>query len=728
MFANPIMLAGLGGAMAPVVIHLLSRARHRTVPWGAMMFLEGETQRPAEEIGRWREIGLLLLRMGIVALLAMALARPVAGRLADAAAEPGRITVAIIVDCSASMAHEDGGVSRMSAARSAVLRVLSGLRRGDQVCIFPAGGASRQPSLFTGDLQTVGNRVSDLKPGANAANFSDAINTAIDALEQQPAGEKRLALICDRQAASWASVDDEDALACRGRLRNLGASFTVISVGSDSTENVAIESAAIANPPAVVKNAAQFEIKLHNYGQFDRLGVAVTVRLDEREEQTATVNVPAHAAASVSLPVKFASVGTHVVDIEIHSDAGDVDDRRELLVDVAPPRHVLVVRERPRAGVDYLRAALTPFAVSGRAGADVAEVETVLADQWDEDSLAGRQVLILDDVATLTLNQARSIERFVYDGGGLIVAPGPLSKTSDYNRVFYREETALLPALLRPPINANQPQRIEPASIDTSHPLLHFLSDHTGALPVVIERYFPLTGRSASARVLASLGNGDPLIVESAYGSGRVLLITCGLDGRWSSLPLTNVYLPLMQSAVRYVSGAGMVNQNITAGQEIVATFTDVPRGSNRAIVVRPDGSRENVEAIDLEGRSEVRYADTRQAGIYTIRLGPAGQERAIRFASMPTSEESDLAPLTDERWSQLAGVYGFERVRDVRRMRAAPEPAGDYWLVLIVGVIALMVLELAITSAWWKRQGRRSILAIISSGARRTPARRRAA
>src|SRR5258706_11820985 len=117
MFTNPIMLAGLGGAMAPVVIHLLSRARYRTVDWGARMFLGSDARNPAEEVGRWREISLLILRMAIVALLAMALARPMGARLSDIASEPGRVTVAIIVDCSASMAHEDGGVNRMSEAR-----------------------------------------------------------------------------------------------------------------------------------------------------------------------------------------------------------------------------------------------------------------------------------------------------------------------------------------------------------------------------------------------------------------------------------------------------------------------------------------------------------------------------------------------------------------------------------------------------------------------------------
>src|SRR5205823_13638496 len=77
MFLNPIMLAGLAGTVAPLILHLLARARYRTVPWGATMFLEGIDPRQAYS-ARARQWALLMMRMAAVALLAIALARPVA--------------------------------------------------------------------------------------------------------------------------------------------------------------------------------------------------------------------------------------------------------------------------------------------------------------------------------------------------------------------------------------------------------------------------------------------------------------------------------------------------------------------------------------------------------------------------------------------------------------------------------------------------------------------------
>ena len=41
MFLAPLMLVGIGAAVVPFVLHLLSRARYKDVEWGAMMFPSG---------------------------------------------------------------------------------------------------------------------------------------------------------------------------------------------------------------------------------------------------------------------------------------------------------------------------------------------------------------------------------------------------------------------------------------------------------------------------------------------------------------------------------------------------------------------------------------------------------------------------------------------------------------------------------------------------------------
>ena len=117
MLLNPLMLAWLGGAAVPLVLHLLSRSQYRAVPWGAMMFLNGTDAGP-QRSAHLKQWVLLLLRMCLVGLLAMALARPViASKYAwvptAGLTTGGPAAVVIILDDSASMGYQSNGKSRL---------------------------------------------------------------------------------------------------------------------------------------------------------------------------------------------------------------------------------------------------------------------------------------------------------------------------------------------------------------------------------------------------------------------------------------------------------------------------------------------------------------------------------------------------------------------------------------------------------------------------------------
>ena len=158
MFLNITMLAGLAGAVVPLVLHLLSRSRYRTVDWGAMMFLQGAEARVMQS-ARIKQWVILLLRMALVAALAMALAQPVMRGRWGGLARDARINAVIVLDCSASMQFDENGKTRMELARSAVLNILESLKES-RVAIVLMG--SRDPNLLatpTTDLQQLAQKL-----------------------------------------------------------------------------------------------------------------------------------------------------------------------------------------------------------------------------------------------------------------------------------------------------------------------------------------------------------------------------------------------------------------------------------------------------------------------------------------------------------------------------------------------------------------------------------------
>ena len=726
------MLAGLGGAVVPLVIHLLGRTRYRTLEWGAMMFLDPTTP-PWRDGARLREYALLAVRMAAVGLLALALARPVTRIAAPAAAMTApdiRAAVALVVDCSASMGYESMGRSRMEAARSAALQVISTLRRGDRAGLYLAGAAGQAtPMQLTGDLQAVAARVADLKPAADVARLDQAIDAAADALARQERVLRQLYVITDQQAINWEGIDASYAAKWQSSRQALDR-YVVIPVGGREVDNVAVEGIEILSPPVVRGMSARIAVTVRNYSPRSRTGLPLTLRVAGGQSVATTVNVSAESATTLTLPITFTRAASAVLTAEVRGAGGGaagpaLDDRRDHVVEVLDAIRVLRVRGQPfpspagdQAGAtmpDALSAALAPFASAGRDGPDLADVHTVAVADWDIADVASQfDVVVIDDVPAISEAQAEALEQFVYGGGGLLLAPGASSRIEEYNRLLYRDEDGLMPALLQPPVAPPQPLAIEGSTVELASPVMGFLPRDAATQPAgplsvaLVERFFPVTGRTPATHVLAALGSGDAFVLEQPFGRGRVVMVTCSLGSQWSTLPLSSLYLPLVQSTVQYLAGGRTPTLNFTAGDEVVATIAPVEGGS-RGVVLRPDGSRDACEvSTPSEGRSELRYARTNLPGIYTMRVrtrSAGSAERSVTFSVAADPAESNLAPMAEGEWQALAAQLSFSRL-EAREGALGPEldsgrESGEYWMILIACVLGLFVLEMGLTRYW---------------------------
>ncbi|MCA9244881.1 MAG: BatA domain-containing protein, partial [Phycisphaerales bacterium] len=107
LFASPSMLWWAMAASVPLIIHLLSRRRYRRVPWAAMEFLNRAVKKIRRRL-RFENLLLMLLRMAVLLLLALAFANPRApGDGLFATVSGGSRTVIVALDTSFSMEARD---------------------------------------------------------------------------------------------------------------------------------------------------------------------------------------------------------------------------------------------------------------------------------------------------------------------------------------------------------------------------------------------------------------------------------------------------------------------------------------------------------------------------------------------------------------------------------------------------------------------------------------------
>lgn len=704
MFLNATMLVCLGAAVLPLVLHLLSRSRYKDVEWGAMLFLEGmdNNRQRSAKITQWV---LLAMRSALIALLAVAMARPILkGKWASQYSEGG-LTATLLLDCSAGMGFDENGRTRFQMAQAAARQIVRNLRPGDRISLILMGASRAATDLEpTGDLRAIESRIDEARTGYSRSNIADSLDLAADILRRHENSTRDVYIVTDHQAQSWQGIDDRFAAAWNRRVNSSGSAprIFVFPVGSAESDNVAVESVRLLNAPAIVGQPAEIEAIIRNYGPVQHSALPVTLDTAGLPIPERSINLAPHESAAVNFTVTYPQSGSTVATVRQRGGGYTGDDQLDLAINVIPPIRVLVVSGadehagQSHADSDFLRWALMPHRSAGALGLDPCATTVISADALTDAELAKNQVVVLANVEQLSPSRIHSIEKYVYSGGAVLIAPGSLSRIDNYNAQFYRDGAGLIPAQLLPPTAADGSEATALADFQLQHPAFRFLRDRSGPGAPIL-RYFPTIPRQVDADVLAHYANGDPFLIEGKRG--RVLLMTTALDADWSSLPITNFYLPFVQSAIRYLAASNVANANLTPGVPIRMAFDD-PAADRSARLTRPDGKSVKLDVVRLDKQATFRYVDTETPGIYRVQIREEGKApQAMNFAVRPPRDASDLTQLTDDQWSSMEQRLKFTRVdpaeQSIHDIIAADREGRELRGMLLGAVIALALLEL---------------------------------
>jgi hypothetical protein len=175
---NLFMLVGMVGLVIPVIIHLLNRRRFEVVDWGAMRFLiMSETTRRRVFI---EELLLMLLRMGLIALLVLAMCAPfVSGTVFRKFGIIENRDIVIVFDGSTAMSFvDDDGKTAHEHAIEWTKKFLDRLEPGDTVAIVQAREQAVTFVEPTSDLSQVRKELDKVSAPAGSADWPTAVETA----------------------------------------------------------------------------------------------------------------------------------------------------------------------------------------------------------------------------------------------------------------------------------------------------------------------------------------------------------------------------------------------------------------------------------------------------------------------------------------------------------------------------------------------------------------------
>jgi len=718
-FLNPLMLAGLAGVSLPIIAHLLSRKKYDVVDWGAMQFLE--LGREARRRLRLEELLLLLLRMAMIALLAIALARPWMSASFLAWFIPSeRRDVAIIVDSSYSMGWQDGDVTPHAAAIQWAHRLLESLNSGDTVSLLDARDTVH--ALIDNPVKNHGavrQQLDELAQPSGTSDLVGGLSRGVQILGKTENLVRDIVVITDGQSLGW-SPDDEQVWKRFDELKtqpSVKPRIWAVNLRANSDEprvNFAVHRLEASRELTVTNFPVRIKTKVSYSGSRDAANRNVYLEINGQRlaDKTVAIQIDPGGESTVDFEYRFPAKGSYILSAVLDDDKLPGDNQSHVAINVADALPVLMVDGSPNKDVAQSELFFAKAAVSGRLNPDPwIEAHPIAWDSFQPEMLKDVNVALFANVSRFTPELAKELSSFVEQGGGLGFLLGDQVDHASLNENLYRGGQGLLPCEIVELVKSTEAMTVDDTSLELPW-MLRFRAENDGGFTdaqfsnwwkLKPSRGQPLTNVASgpvSVATAARLNSKDPLLLSRRFGRGNVVVFASSIDADWNTLPSKPDYVPFLHEMI-FQMASGVGSRNVEVGTPLVLTVDD-PAGEYQ--VTLPDEKQEEVEVVDDEGRSMIQVPITRLPGVYTVtQLDSEEDGLGKQYLVVNDSrEESDLTELSDTQTEFLTTddrVTFIEKPDEMEGTAVGDEaPKSEIWHVLLLSFLAILVGEVWLT------------------------------
>lgn len=659
-FLAPWLLLGLVAAVIPLVLHLRRSRKKQTLEFSTIQFLDRAFVRAARR-ARLQELFIMLLRMVVLVLLVVALAQPLLGSASWVSWFGGGSSrlVAIVLDNSGSMRmRDDNGQVAFDLARRQALELLDALDadRGDQVTVILAGYRSDKPSALLGEptsnFDMLRQRLEELQPTDLGSDVERAVMVAAEQLGVRLAPDGRVESIDGdvSQPRQIVVISDMqrviDGMVMLPEVEQAVIEMLFLPVTTSGRRaNVSIDAVDYASARPVRGMPFTLRARVTNHGETN-LRPQVELVVEDQPVAVRDFDLPAGRSRVVNFTYRFdqsGSVGGSIglVDQQPMTTGDnylDSDDRRYFALHIAPTMRIATVNGAPsslprRDELFFLNLALQ--VQSAQTQGSPIEVEAYTVAQLRDDVLKDVSVLLLANVASLPEQSLAAVERYVDQGGSLLITMGDRVDAALWNQTSgpQRPNGGLLPGVLeqRDEVQAAPPAMPQTVGwFDAGHPALAgFASGELGDLrAVAVSDHVSVT--EITGQILMETSSGRPLLIERDFGQGRVVLWTSSIDTDWTSFPVHPTFLPWLGHWLAHLSQT----TSLDADQRFVATghALTLPMSNARPQLQTPSGDW----LLPTETSDGWRFEGLDQAGLY--RLDPS----AVHESKWDTPAQTD--------------------------------------------------------------------------------------
>jgi len=550
-FLVPWMLFGALTAGIPVALHLLRKSKPTVVRWAPMEFLRKSLKETSKKI-RLRDLILLLIRMAILILAALALARPSTLSLFGS----GPVDAVILIDNSQSMSTLEGQTSRLDMALTSAKQLLGNLPTGSKARIISLTDHTVELSYNnSNESDAIASALFQIKPTDRSSNFYQGFANAIDLLKTSSFSQRKIFFFSDMQRPGW----QNESSSFKTLVQNMPSSISIhmIRHGSDVDSNIQIMDFQPTAGIILANQRQTWGLTVRNRGIKPATGIKTTLGLAsdfETAESAVIEKLDAGEERSITIDLLIPEDGHQIVKAVAGNDRFSRDNQKEKIVLARKKLQVLIVGAKSeidtnRDNTFFLYHALrSGSSDSSNSGIEVkvASGRSATPDTLDETDIVFMVDPMLAGSDSVSDGFMEKLETWVSMGNTLVYFAGSnYAAVSDSN---IKNAGKFLPT-------TNPTPNLVPSTIATENfpPVGWFNRFRSAPLNLINQSEFRKrvtfdTSKDYQTSALGYFSDNQPLAEMKQLRAGFITLLPWVPDLSYSDLPLRPSFVPFIQT------------------------------------------------------------------------------------------------------------------------------------------------------------------------------------
>ena len=553
-FLFPTFLFGLSAIAIPIIIHLFNFRKYKKIYFTNVQFLK-ELKHESDSKSKLKEWIILLLRILAISSLVFAFAQPFIP--SDKKVSLGQKIVSVYVDNSFSMENINIKGTLLENAKQYATTIVNSYNSNDKFQLITNDFEGKHQRLLTNEEFI--SQLEEVKISSSIRQINDVINRQQDFLRLNNCKNKHIFLLSDFQknvSSIQKSIIDTSIL------------IRFIPIVSSEINNVYIDSVWFESPVQQFNTSQILHAIVVNKSNKEIVNGSLKLMINGKQMSINSFDIEAENKKDVSISFKVKNNGINNGILKIEDYPIAYDDDFYFSFNAKSTINVLVINGKEnKTGASFK---------SLMQNDSLFLFHESMETEIDYGIFSRLNMIVLNDIENISSGLTMELQKFINQGGSLVVFPKPPSDFKNYNLAFQ---------------SLHLPQIESKDSVDTKTQLINFeqglfegVFEKVEArmdLPKIREHYIFKGTASTLAEPIIMLQNGQALLSQYSFGKGKVYLFSIASNDQYSNFIKHALFVPtiikigvlsLKPISLYYETSA---NQSIEMNSELV--YKDKP-------------------------------------------------------------------------------------------------------------------------------------------------------